>query len=89
MKKEIKDTVLEIINRCIDGDIITLKQMNADLSELGMDSISFVHIVVALEEEFNCEIPDEKLIISEMNTVKKIIAVLQLIIKKNNTQQET
>ena len=42
-----------------------------------MDSIAFIHIIEALEEEFECEIPDDKLLINEMDTVKKIIDVLQ------------
>ena len=46
---------------------------------MGMDSITFIQIVVALEEEFECEIPDEKLLITEMDTVQKIVDVLQSI----------
>lgn len=44
---------------------------------MGMDSMEFVTIVVALEEEFDCEIPDEKLLISELNTVNKIYEVIK------------
>ena len=44
-----------------------------------MDSITFIQIVVALEEEFECEIPDEKLLITEMDTVQKMLDVLQSI----------
>ena len=32
--------------------------------------------VVSLEEEFDCEIPDEKLLLLELNTVNKIYEVL-------------
>ena len=36
----------------------------------------FIQMVVAIEEAFDCEIPDSKLIMSEMDTVEKIMAVL-------------
>ena len=42
-----------------------------------MDSITFIQVVVALEEAFECEIPDEKLLITEMDTVQKMVDVLQ------------
>ena len=48
-----------------------------------MDSISFIQTIVSLEEEFECEIPDSKLLISEMNTVNKIIDVLQFAIAES------
>ena len=41
-----------------------------------MDSITFIKIIVAVEEEFECEIPDSKLLLGEMNTVNKIVQVL-------------
>ena len=37
-----------------------------------MSSIDFVRIIVGLEEEFDCEIPDSKLLISEMDTISKM-----------------
>ena len=55
------------------------EQLEDSLPELGMDSITFIQIVVALEEEFECEIPDEKLLITEMDTVQKMLDVLQSI----------
>ena len=46
-----------------------------------MDSITFIQIIVKLEETFDCEIPDSKLLISEMDTVQKIFDVLQELYK--------
>ena len=42
-----------------------------------MDSITFIKIIVAVEEKFECEIPDSKLLIGEMNTANKIFQVLK------------
>ena len=53
-----------------------------DLREHGMDSIKFITLIVALEAEYRCEIPDEKLLIPELNTVRKIIDVLNSIAER-------
>lgn len=76
MKKVSVEKILEIING-LDKITISDKQIEENLFDLGVDSILFIQIVVALEEAFECEIPDSKLLISEMGTVSKIYEVLQ------------
>lgn len=76
MKEITVKKVIEIINGIINDTEITTEQLNEDLYEFGMDSMMFIEVVVSLEEEFDCEIPDSKLLISEMNTVNKIYNVL-------------
>lgn len=71
----IKD-ILDVINEPDNLDI-NEEQLEENLSELGMDSITFIQIIVKLEEAFDCEIPDSKLLISEMDTVQKMFDVLQ------------
>lgn len=70
------ENVLEVVNSTEKFEITT-KQFEENLPDLGMDSITFIQIIVALEEKFECEIPDEKLLITEMDTVQKMIDVLQ------------
>lgn len=77
MKEVTKEKILDIINNAIDGDATNPEQLDDDLSELGMDSIKFIQIIVEIEETFECEIPDSKLIITELNTVQKIYDMLQ------------
>ncbi len=75
--KEVSTTlVLEVINR-LENMEVSQEKLKDNLPEMGMDSITFIQIVVALEEEFECEIPDEKLLITEMDTVQKMVDVLQ------------
>ena len=76
MKEITIEKVIEILNANIENAEVTKDKLDEDLFELGMDSITFIKIVVTLEEEFKCEIPDSKLLIGEMNTVNKIIQVL-------------
>lgn len=76
--KEITATkVIEILNENIENAEVPEDKLDEDLSELGMDSITFIKIIVALEKEFECEIPDSKLLIGEMNTANKIVQVLK------------
>ncbi len=70
------ENVLEVVNSTEKFEI-TIEQLEENLPDLGMDSITFIQIIVALEERFECEIPDEKLLITEMDTVQKMIDVLQ------------
>ena len=77
--------VVEILNASIENAELSSDKVAADLTELGMDSIAFVQIIVAIEEEFECEIPDSKLLITEMDTVEKIMNALQALYDESNT----
>ena len=79
MNNETIDKVLSIINSNIENSDLSYEQIEEDLTELGMDSILFIRIIVDIEENFECEIPDSKLLITEMNSVKKIYEELQLL----------
>ena len=76
MKEVTVEDILNVIN-VLDNIVVSTEQLEEDLSNLGMDSITFIQIIVGLEEMFDCEIPDSKLLISEMNTVHKMFDVLQ------------
>lgn len=77
MKEIAIEKIIEILNSNIKENEIKIEQTNENLSNLGMDSISFIQIIVALEETFDCEIPDSKLLITEMDTAQKMFDVLQ------------
>ena len=71
-----QEIILSIINEHIEGHIIDNHHVDEELTNLGLDSITFIRIVVTLEEIFEIEVPDEKLLISEMNTVNKMIDIV-------------
>ena len=83
MKEITKEKILEIVNSVQDMKV-TLDQCDDDLLELGLDSIKFIQIIVSLEETFECEIPDEKLLLTEMNSVNKMFEVLQLAVSESD-----
>lgn len=76
MKEVTIDGILRVINS-LDNIEVSSEHLDESLPDLGMDSISFIQIIVGLEEVFDCEIPDSKLLISEMDTVRKMLNVLQ------------
>ena len=76
MKEVTVEGILRVVNS-LDNIEVSTEQLDEYLPNLGMDSISFIQIVVGLEETFDCEIPDSKLLISEMDTVQKMLDVLQ------------
>ena len=77
MKEITKEEILEIVNSVQDMEV-TVDQCDDDLLEMGLDSIKFIQIIVSLEEAFECEIPDEKLLLTEMNSVNKMFEVLRI-----------
>ena len=72
---EISEKVLDIIKTNIGIEIYPW-QFDEELNVIGIDSISFIQIVVALEDNFEIEIPDEKLILEEIGTFNKITMVV-------------
>lgn len=76
MKEVTTNGVLAVLEG-VDHLHVTKEDFSTDLSELGVDSIMFIGIVVALEEAFDCEFPDSKLLPTEMKTIQDMVDVLQ------------
>ena len=77
MKEVTVEDILRVINS-LDNIEVSTEQLDEYFPNLGMDSISFIQIVVGLEEAFDCEIPDSKLLISEMDTVQRSVFLRRL-----------
>ncbi|MDP1808904.1 MAG: acyl carrier protein [Actinomycetota bacterium] len=56
---EVLDKVKEIVVDQLGVDAEEVKLNSAFVDDLGADSLDVVELVMALEEEFNLEIPDE------------------------------
>ena len=84
MKKIELAPIIEIINDAINNETEEISDIDKDLMDAGMDSITFIQVVLALEEYFECEIPDSKLLLSELNTVNKIYGTLRSINDDSN-----
>lgn len=66
--------ILKIISNAMDRDI---KKMNAlldsGIEELGIDSMLFVQIIVAIEVEYNIELDDDFLLVNNFSTLFEFI----------------
>ena len=47
-----------------------------ELSEIGLDSLRFIELIVALEDEFQIEIRDSDLLFDKFNTLAKLQTML-------------
>ena len=57
---EIGQRVKEIIAKNLDVDVNDIKPESSFINDLGADSLAIVELVLALEEEFELDIPDEE-----------------------------
>jgi acyl carrier protein len=67
IEARVKDIVVEQLG--VNSDEVTTDASFID--DLGADSLDTVELVMALEEEFECEIPDEKA--EKITTVKEAV----------------
>ena len=75
MIENIEETVKKIISEQlgVDGEKITLEA--AFQEDLGADSLDIVELIMALEEEFDQEIPDEDA--EKIGTVQDAVSYIQ------------
>ena len=74
-KENIKDKVLSIIADQLDLDKSTIKMESSFVDDLGADSLDTVELVLALEEEFEVNIPDEEA--EKITTVKQAVQKIE------------
>lgn len=66
----LKDILIEI-----KFDDKVLEHMNL-VDDLGIDSITFITLIIELENSFDINIPDKYLLLDKMNTVDKIQMII-------------
>jgi acyl carrier protein len=67
----IEERVIKIVVEQLGVDEATVKSNSSFVDDLGADSLDTVELVMALEEEFDCEIPDEEA--EKITTVQQAI----------------
>ena len=68
---DIEQRVKKIVSEQLGTDESSLKNESSFINDLGADSLDTVELVMALEEEFNTEIPDEEA--EKITTVQQAI----------------
>ena len=71
IETRVKDIVVEQLG--VNADEVTTDASFID--DLGADSLDTVELVMALEEEFECEIPDDEA--EKITTVKEAVSYIE------------
>ncbi|MBF0187161.1 MAG: acyl carrier protein [Magnetococcales bacterium] len=72
---DILDRVKNIVVDQLGVDMGQVEEDSNFVEDLGADSLDQVELVMALEEEFGCEIPDEEA--EKITTVKQALIYIQ------------
>ena len=81
MAKPVEERVKEIIAKELEVSVDQLTPDAKFIEDLGADSLDTVELVMAFEEEFDLEIPDEDA--EKMTTVADAIKYLESHVPKN------
>lgn len=79
---DIKYKIFGFIKDVLNVENINEEDINENLIELGLDSIKFISLIVTIEDEFDIEIPDNFLLLEEMNTPQKIITIIENLVNR-------
>jgi acyl carrier protein len=72
---DIADKVKEIISQQLDVDLAEVKEPASFIDDLGADSLAIVELVLAFEEQFEIDIPDEDT--EKIRTVGDAVSYIQ------------
>ena len=73
-----KDRVLNILANICEDDIVK-EDLNVDLFETGLlDSLSFIEMMVEMEDEFNITITPSELDRVQVNTPQKLVDMITM-----------
>lgn len=80
MAKDIPSEVKRIIKEQLDVDEAGIKPESTFIEDLGADSLGLVELVLAFEEAFEIDIPDEDT--EKIRTVQDAISYVEAHVKK-------
>ena len=72
---DISAKVKEIVSQQLDVDAAEIKDASAFIEDLGADSLAIVELVLAFEEQFEIDIPDEDT--EKIRTVGDAVSYIQ------------
>jgi acyl carrier protein len=78
-KDKIKKMICEMLLNMfwvVDFDAYSIEY--ADLiDDLGIDSITFISLIIAIESEFGIHIPDEELVLDNFRNVESVVRIVE------------
>ena len=72
---DIEQRVRKIVSEQLGADIAGIKNESSFIDDLGADSLDTVELVMALEEEFETEIPDDEA--EKIQTVRDVVTYIE------------
>jgi acyl carrier protein len=76
---DVREKILEIIKQELDFHQIIHDE--SKLEEIGVDSIAFISIIIAIEEEFSIRFDDKQIIYNKYQTIGDLVVAVQSIIE--------
>lgn len=70
------EDIVELINHLPRETLHLSEVSDVDFRALGMDSISYIHLIVALEEKYNIEIPEDYLSLNGIGSAHEAVALV-------------
>ena len=86
----IKQEVIELISELFKDngfDIDILEHVDL-IDDMGMDSITFIAIVVEVEAHFGIEVPDDMLLLENFKCVDDIVTIVENKLSKKSEESE-
>lgn len=75
IKLQIVDIIAKLFNnQCIDSDVLRFADL---IDDLGMDSITFISIVIEVEACFDIVVPDDMLLLERFRCVDDIAVIVE------------
>ncbi|MGL5346352.1 MAG: phosphopantetheine-binding protein [Peptostreptococcaceae bacterium] len=75
-KNEMMTKYYDVVNKYVDLDVSQL-DFSISLNEIGLNSFNAIQILVDLEETFEIEFPDEKVVPEMFETIGSIFHTLE------------
>lgn len=75
---EIEKKVLEIFKSVIENNMISDFNLDTALSDIALNSLSFMKVIVQLEDDFDIEFDDEMLWTEEFTNIKSVVNYIEL-----------
>ena len=86
IKRELIELIYELFkDKGFDIDLLEYVDL---IDDLGMDSITFISIVVEIEARFGIEVPDDMLVLENFKCVNEIISIVKKEVAKKSDGSE-
>ena len=88
-RNEIKEKIIDILDRLfsdtgVDSDVLEYVDLTDDL---GMDSISFISLIIELESTFDIQIPDDWLLMEKFQNYTQIYSAVEELLRIKGTNE--